>query len=49
MTKEFSRMIRASFFVNNILDINPLYKNRYNQNVRVWQKSFFGAEMTFSF
>lgn len=49
VTKEFSRMIRASFFVNNILDINPLYKNRYNQNVRVWQKSFFGAEMTFSF
>mgnify|MGYP000757908575 FL=1 len=26
VTKEFSRMIRASFFVNNILDINPLYK-----------------------
>lgn len=49
VTKEFSRMTRASFFVNNILDINPLYKNRYNQNVRVWQKSFFGAEMTFSF
>ena len=49
VTKEFNRMIRASFFVNNILDINPLYKNRYNQNVRVWQKSFFGAEMTFSF
>lgn len=49
VTKEFSRMIRASFFVNNILDINPLYKNRYNQNVCVWQKSFFGAEMTFSF
>ena len=49
VTKEFSRMIRASFFVNNILDINPLYKNRYSQNVRVWQKSFFGAEMTFSF
>lgn len=49
VTKEFSRMIHASFFVNNILDINPLYKNRYNQNVRVWQKSFFGAEMTFSF
>lgn len=49
VTKEFSRMIRASFFVNNILDINPLYKNRYNQNVRVWQKSFFGAEMTFRF
>lgn len=49
VTKEFSRMIRASFFVNNILDINPMYKNRYNQNVRVWQKSFFGAEMTFSF
>lgn len=49
VTKEFSRMIRASFFVNNILDLNPLYKNRYNQNVRVWQKSFFGAEMTFSF
>lgn len=49
VTKEFSRMIRASFFVNNILDINPLYKNRYNQNVRAWQKSFFGAEMTFSF
>ena len=49
VTKEFSRKIRASFFVNNILDINPLYKNRYNQNVRVWQKSFFGAEMTFSF
>ena len=49
VTKEFSRMIRVSFFVNNILDIKPLDKNRYNQNVRVWQKSFFGAEMTFSF
>ena len=36
--------ILAGFF-----DRLALYKNRYNQNVRVWQKSFFGAEMTFSF
>lgn len=49
MTKEFSKMIKASFFVNNILDINPGYKNRYQQNVRNWKKSLFGAEMTFSF
>ncbi|WP_297904778.1 carboxypeptidase-like regulatory domain-containing protein [uncultured Parabacteroides sp.] len=49
VTKEFNSMIKASFFVNNILDINPGYKNRYQQNVRNWKKSLFGAEMTFSF
>lgn len=49
ITKEFNRMIKASFFVNNLIDINPLYKNRYNQNARNWKKSLFGAEMTFTF
>lgn len=49
ITKEFNRMIKASFFVNNLVDINPRYKNRYNQNTRNWKKSLFGAEMTFSF
>lgn len=49
VTKEFNRMIKASFFVNNLLDINPKYRNRYQQNVRTWKKSLFGAEMTFSF
>lgn len=48
-TKEFNKMIRASFFVNDIIDIHPNYKNRYGQSVRNWQKSFFGAEMTFNF
>lgn len=48
VTKEFSHRLRASFFVNNILNINPEYKNRYQQNVRNWSKSFFGAEMTLS-
>lgn len=49
VTKEFSKMIRASVFVNNILDVNPVYYNRYNQTCRSWSKTYFGAEMTFSF
>lgn len=48
-TKEFSRHIKGSFFVNNILDINPTYRNRYLQNTRKWTKSLFGAEVNFSF
>lgn len=47
VTKEFGRYVKASFFVNNILDVNPMYKNRYNQNTRTWQSSLFGAELTF--
>lgn len=46
--KEFGKHIRAAFFVNNIIDINPGYKNRYQQNARNWKKAFFGAEITFS-
>lgn len=48
LTKEFCRMVKGAFFVNNILDINPSYKNRYQQNTRIWKKAFFGAELTFS-
>lgn len=48
LTKEFSRMVKGAFFVNDILDINPLHKNRYQQNTRTWKKAFFGAELTFS-
>lgn len=48
LTKEFSRMVKGAFFVDNILDINPSYKNRYQQNTRTWKKAFFGAELTFS-
>lgn len=48
VTKEFNKLVRASFFVNNILNINPEYKNRYEQNVRNWKKAFFGVEMTLS-
>ncbi len=47
LTKELSRMVKGAFFVNNILDINPTYKNRYQQNTRTWKKAFFGAELTF--
>lgn len=49
VTKEFSKMVRASMFVNNLLDINPTYNNRYGQTQRNWSKTYFGAEMTFSF
>ncbi len=49
LTKEFSRRAKVAFFVNNILDINPGYKNRYMQNTRNWKKAFFGAELSFSF
>lgn len=48
LTKEFSRRAKVAFFVNNILDINPGYKNRYMQNTRNWKKAFFGAELSFS-
>lgn len=48
LTKEFSRCVRGSFFINDIIDINPMYRNRYLQNTRKWQKSRFGAELTFS-
>ena len=48
LTKEFSDKVKGAFFVNNILDINPRYKNRYQQNTRVWKKAFFGAELMFN-
>ncbi len=48
LTKEFSRRAKVAFFVNNILDVNPGYKNRYMQNTRNWKKAFFGAELSFS-
>lgn len=48
LTKEFSRLVKASFFVNNILDINPMYRNRYQQNTRKWKKAYFGAEVMFN-
>lgn len=48
MTKEFSRHARGAFFINNIIDVNPMYRNRYLQNTRKWAKPHFGAELTFS-
>lgn len=48
LTKEFSNKVKGSFFVNNILDINPMYRNRYLQNTRNWKKPFFGAELMFN-
>lgn len=49
LTKEFSKKVKLAFFVNNILNINPSYKNRYSQNTRIWKKPFFGAELMFNF
>lgn len=44
-TKEFGKHVRLSFFVDNIIDINPIYINSYNQEDRNWQDPFFGFEL----
>ena len=48
-TKEFNRHVKLAFFANNIVQVNPKYRDGYAQSRRNWQKPFFGAELTMSF
>lgn len=44
-TKELGDRVKLSFFVDNIIDINPIYKNKAQQTERKWENPFFGLEM----
>ncbi len=44
-TKEISEKTRLSFYVNNIIDINPIYKRADQTTGRDWAVSFFGVEL----
>lgn len=48
-TKEFGEHVKLAFFANNIVQINPKYRDNYEQTRRNWHKPFFGAELTMSF
>lgn len=48
LTKEFSRSVRLSFFVNNILQISPTYKSKQLTTQRDWHSPFFGTELIFN-
>lgn len=45
LTKEFSKMVKLSFFADNILQIRPEYKNTMLKTTRDWYRPFFGAEL----
>ncbi len=45
MTKEFSKHIKVSFFVNNLLTYNPVYKSNLNTRHQRHPKPFFGSEL----
>lgn len=47
-TKEFSDRMRLAFFVDNIIDINPKYKQANNTTERDWSIPYFGIETTFT-
>lgn len=47
-TKEFSDWMRLAFFVDNIIDINPKYKQANNTTDREWSVPYFGIETTFT-
>lgn len=44
-TKEIGERTRLSFYVNNIIDINPIYKRADHTTGRDWAVSFFGVEL----
>jgi len=44
-TKEINKQLRISFFVNRLIDYNPMYKTRFGTNARKWVIPFMGAEM----
>lgn len=46
LTKEFNKWLKLSFFADNIISVNPKFKDAYLKTQRVWVKPFFGAELT---
>ncbi len=44
--KEFGKHIKLSFFINNLIDINPHYKAADQTTEKEWSIPFFGAELT---
>lgn len=48
-TKEFNRHVKLSFFVNNIIDINPKYKAQDQTVDRSWTNPYFGLELFLNF
>lgn len=44
-TKEINKQLRISFFVNRLIDYNPLYKTRFGTNAQKWVIPFMGAEI----
>ena len=46
LTKEFNKWLKISFFADNIISVNPKFKDAYLKTQRVWVKPFFGAELT---
>ena len=45
-SKEFGKHIQLSFFIDNLIDINPHYKAADKTTEREWAIPFFGAELT---
>ena len=48
-TKEFSKAVKLSFFVNGILDIHPKYVSGEKTTEREWTDPHFGLELYWSF
>ncbi len=48
-TKELNNKVKLSFFVDNIIDINPFYKDQYNRKNRSWTNPYFGLEVFLNF
>ena len=46
LTKEFNKWLKLSLFADNIINVNPKYKDAYLKTQRVWVKPFFGVELT---
>lgn len=46
MTKEFSKWLKLSFFADNIITVNPKFRDASMRTRRQWVKPFFGAELT---
>lgn len=48
-SKELGKHIKLSFFINNLIDINPHYKSADKTTEKEWAIPFFGAELTVNF
>lgn len=44
-TKEFNKYAKLSFFVNNIIDISPIYRTGGLKTDRKWVTPYFGLEL----